>query len=244
MKRHATWIAAGLLTTALSTLASPADSLETPAVEFGRHEIDFKYGTARTGSDPRETVASIGYGWGVKEWWFTEIYLKYKRENNQGTFFDAIEWENKFQLTEPGQYPVDIGLLVEIERPRNHAEGWEVKWGPMFQKDIGQWQLNGNVFLERSYRAQEPSHTALLYQWQVKYRWKPAFEYGVQGFGELGQWDHWFPNSEQFHNLGPVVSSKFKLGDGHYVKYNAALLFKTSGNTPNKTFRLQAEYEF
>jgi len=42
------------------------------------------------------------------------LYVKGKRENNEDTKYDAIEWENKFQLTETGKYPLDASLLLEI----------------------------------------------------------------------------------------------------------------------------------
>jgi hypothetical protein len=45
---------------------------------------------------------------------FTEVYLKYEKQGGDGTRFDALEWENKFQLTETGKYPVDVGLTTEL----------------------------------------------------------------------------------------------------------------------------------
>src|SRR5205823_1815959 len=73
---------------------------------------------------------------GGTPWWFTEAYLKYDKTAPGGTHYDAFEWENKFQLTEPNQYFVDVGLLTEIEIPRERkVEGYELKVGPLFQWD-------------------------------------------------------------------------------------------------------------
>lgn len=244
MKRYAPLLAAGLLSAPLIAAAGPADYIFTPTVEYGEREIDIKAGTAKKGGDPRESAASIGFGWGMKEWWFTEAYLKYKKENNEGTKYDAIEWENKFQLTEPGKYPVDIGFLLEIERPRNHAEGWEVKWGPLFQTEFGKIQLNANLLFERNYKAEEPNDTRFLYQWQAKYRWLPQFEFGLQGFGETGKWNHWAPHDEQEHRVGPAVFGKIPLGNKQAFKYNAAWLVGISKAAPDHGLRFQLEYEF
>ncbi len=244
MKFYAPLLVAGMLLSPLCTHAGPADYVYTPAVEYGEKEIDFKTGSARKGDDPRESAASIGFGYGATEWWFTEIYLKYKRENNKSTKYDAIEWENKFQLTETGKYPVDIGFLLEVERPRDRAEGWEVKWGPLFQTDFGKIQLNANVLFERSYRSENPSQTELLYQWQVKYRWLPQFEFGLQGFGEMGKWDQWAPREERRHRVGPAVFGKLPIGDHQAIKYNLAWLLETSNATTDHTVRMQIEYEF
>ena len=242
--KYKSTIAATILVASASAIAGPADYIYTPAVEYGEKEIDFKYGTGRQGDAARESAASIGFGYGAKEWWFTEFYVKYKAADFQRTKYDALEWENKFQLTEQGQYPVDFGLILEIERPTDRSEGWEVKWGPLFQTDFGKWQFNGNVLFERNYRADTPSDTVLQYQWQVKYRLQESFEYGLQGFGEVGKWDNWSPTDQRDHKLGPAIFGKLPLGNRQAIKYNAAWLLGASQAAYDHTLRLQVEYEF
>lgn len=244
MKCYAPLLVAGALLIPQYVHAGPADYVFTPAVEYGEKEIDLKAGSARKGNDPRESAASLGFGYGAREWWFTEVYTKYKAENNEGTRFDAIEWENKFQLTETGKYPVDVGFLLEIERPTNHAEGWEMKWGPLFQTEFGKIQLNANLLFQRSYRAEDPGETQFLYQWQAKYRWMRELEFGLQGFGEMGKWDHWAAADERSDRAGPAVFGKLPLGEQRAIRYNAALLFGTSKAAADHTFRMQVEYEF
>jgi hypothetical protein len=223
--------------------AEPADYLNTPIVEPGEKEIDFKAGTATKDSDPRATAFSTGFGYGANDWWFTELYVKYKNEST-GAKFDAVEWENSFQLTETGKYPVDAGFLLEVERPHDRAEGWEVKWGPLLQTEFGKLQLNGNLLFQRNYRADFANSTQLKYQWQMKYRWQEAFEFGLQGFGELGKWDNWAPGGERIHTVGPAVFGKIPLGSHQAIKYNAAWLLASSGAAQDHTVRMQVEYEF
>jgi hypothetical protein len=97
--------------------ASEADYVFEPTVEYGEREVDFKYGAASTDGAPSTDAASLGFGYAVKSSWFTEFYAKYKHEDGR-TFFDALEWENKFQLTETGRHAVDVGWIVELERPK------------------------------------------------------------------------------------------------------------------------------
>lgn len=226
--------------------AGPADYVYTPAVEYGEREIDFKAGTITPSGDPRESAASLGFGYGATEYWFTELYVKYKRENSNsnGTAFDAFEWENKLQLTEPGQYLVDIGFITEIERPQDRTEGYEVKFGPLFQKEFGKTQLNLNLLFERNYRAAESNPMRLGYQWQAKYRWKQELEFGAQGFGDVGKWNHFAPRAEQSHLLGPAVFGKIAVGEHHAIRYNAAYLVDSGDAKHSKTLRTQVEYEF
>jgi hypothetical protein len=224
--------------------AGPNEYVFTPAVTYGEREIDFKIGTAKKPDEDRGSAASIGLGYGVTQSWMTELYVKYNREGGDRTRFDAFEWENKFQLTEPGEYLIDTGFIIEIERPKDRAEGYEVTFGPLFQKEFGNVQLNANVIFQRNYRAAEDNPMRLNYQWQAKYRWHPLLEFGAQGFGELGQWNHWAPSGEQSHRLGPAIFGKYAMGGRQAIKYNAAVLFDASGEKRGKTFRAQVEYEF
>ena len=198
---------ASLVSTSLVTffyinqsVAGPADYVFTPIVEAGEKEVDFKYGTAKAPDGTRKTVYSLGFGYGATDYWFTELYLK--RELQGGDSLSLLEWENKFQLTETGKYPIDVGLITEIEAPLNNGKApCELKFGPLFQTEFGKLQLNANVLFETKIGgADEERHfTELGYQWQAKYRLKPAFEFGLQGIGEVGEWKHWDNADEQAH---------------------------------------------
>ncbi len=229
-----------------SVLAGPADYVYTPMVEQGEKEIDFKSGTAKQLDGTRSTVNSMGFGYGASEYWFTEVYLKREKSGSDG--LSIVEWENKFQVTETGKYPVDIGLITEIEVPMNNNKApYEFKFGPLFQTEFGHVQLNGNLLFERKFgrnETNEPQNTEFGYQWQAKYRFKPEFELGMQGMGETGAWNDWSSTSNQNHRFGPAVFGKVKLAPKQAVKYNAALLFGSSQAAPNHTLRLQVEYEF
>ena len=243
-------IAAGALLALLGSLpcsavrAAPNDYVRTPIVEEGEKEIDFKWGAAKLRDGSSTTATSLGLGWGATLWWFTEVYGKWHREPGESGGFDAWEWENRFQLVETGRYPVDLGFLFEIERPKARTEGYELTYGPMLQAEWGPVQGNLNLLWQRHVRASEAFDTELLYQWQVKYRAAEALEWGAQGFGTLGQWDHWAPSSQQQHQAGPALFGKVRLGTKQTIKYNAALLIGATRATPRSALRLQAEFEF
>ena len=229
----------------VSALAGPSDYVIPAVVEEGEKEIDFKAGTAKNHDGTREAEYSIGLGWGVTSRWFTELYAKWHKPPGERSGFDAWEWENRLQLTETGKYPVDVGFVLEIERPKDRSEGYEYRWGPLLQADVANnMQANLNVLVEKHIGAAEPAQAELGYQWQVKYLWRPALDVGVQGFGEIGPWDHWDPHSEQRHIAGPAVFGKVKVGQSQVIKYNAGVLFGLTNGSPRNTLRLQAEYEF
>ena len=229
-----------------SVFAGPADYVYTPTVEYREREVDFKSGSFRQKDGTLAQAASFGAGYSAGEYWFTEFYLKQERTGNQ--VVNLAEWENKFQLTETGKYPVDLGLITELEAPLSNNAPWEFKLGPLLQTDFGRLQLNGNLLFERAFgKADEsgvPYTTNFSYQWQAKYRWQPVLEYGLQGFGEMGKWNDWNKQADQIHRVGPAIFGKLALDNRQAVKYNAAWLFGASNAAPDHTFRMQVEYEF
>lgn len=235
---------------ALAAQAGPADYVYTPIVEYGEREIDFKYGTESAPADqpdvPRAHGGSIGVGYGVTEYWFTELYLK--RELESGAGVTLAEWENKFQLLETGKYPFDLGFITELETPTSGDAPNEIKVGPLMQTEFGKLQLNLNLLFERAFGKDKDDGTAYTtefqYQWQVKYRMQESFEFGLQGLGEMGEWDNWAPGAEQVHKVGPAIFGKIPLGGREAIKYNAAWLKSASTAAPSDTFRMQVEYEF
>jgi hypothetical protein len=226
--------------------AGAADYVYTPAVEYGEREIDFKFGATSPVAGDSMQGASIGYGYGAKEYWFTEVYVK--QERNGSDIANLAEWENKFQLTDTGEYPVDSGLITELEAPLSANAPWEFKFGPLFQTEFGKLQLNGNLLFERAFGKADasgvPYTTNFGYQWQAKYRWRSVFEFGLQGFGDMGKWNDWDKQADQSHRIGPAVFGKFALGNRQAIRYNAAWLFGTGNAAPDNSFRLQVEYEF
>ena len=224
--------------------AAPNDYVRSPIVEEGEREIDFKTGSERLKDGTSGSATSLGFGVGVNSWWFTELYGKWKREPGASNAFDAVEWENRFQLAPAGKYPIDMGFLLEIERPKDRTEGYELTYGPLLQKDWGAVQGNLNLLLQKHVRATEVFYTELHYQAQLKYRASSQFEWGAQGFGSFGRWDKWAPASEQQHKFGPAIFGKIRVGNRQVIKYNAAVLLGVTDASPRATFRLQTEYEF
>ena len=248
MRSTARLIAAVALGLPAFAQAGPADYVNTPNVEYGEREIDFKYGTEKLANgEGRESAGSIGFGYGATTWWFTEAYVKAHKLPGDKTRYDAFEWENKFQLTEPNKYPVDLGFFIEVERPQERAEGYEWAFGPLFQFDTGPIRWNVNPVLEKVTGSKEegPHPLELGYQLQVAYRLSNGVDVGLQAFGDLGKWNEWAPHNEQEHRIGPAIFGKVKLGEGRQViRYNAAFLWGQTNATPQHTFRVQAEYEF
>jgi hypothetical protein len=228
------------------------DYLYTPAVTQGEREIDLYGGNGSSGEKTRaESNAALGFGYGVTQHWFTELDIEYRWQSPVGTGLDAFEWENIIQIGEPGQWPVDIGLVCNLEKPyeasRNSSktEGNSLRFGPLLQKDIGKVEANFNLLLTHFFQSTSFSSTQFGYQGQIKYRYSPPLEVGIQAFGRFSSGAQaWAPYPQQVLRVGPVVLGRLRLPQERSLSYNVGFLMGTTQRSPDQTLRMQIEYEF
>jgi hypothetical protein len=241
-----------LLGTERALAVNAGDYLFTPAVTQGEREIDLYGGTGSSGDKTRaESNAGLGFGYGVTQHWFTELDIEYRWQSPVGTGLDAFEWENIIQIGEPGQWPVDIGLVFNVEKPyeasRNspHTEGTSIRFGPLLQKDLGKVEVNFNLLITHFFQSSAFSSTQFGYQSQIKYRYSPPLEVGVQAFGRFSSGAQtWGPYPQQVLRVGPVVLGRLRLPQERSILYNVGFLMGTNQHSPDQTLRVQIEYEF
>ena len=209
----------------------------------GQRTVAFYAGSNAIKGGPRASAASLAFGYGFNSSWFSNLYIESAHENGNGTKFDGVEWQNIFRLTH-GQYPVDVGLFTELARPQERDEGYAMTVGPLLETEFGRTQVNFNLLLSRSYRAAESNPMKLAYQWQVRHHGKGWLEPGLQGFGDMGQWNHWSARQDQSHRIGPALFGAYALDDHRAIQYNLAYLFETTNAGVRNTVRLQAVLEF
>ncbi len=243
-------IGLGLLAMCPPVLADPNDYVLTLDFTAGEREIDTTLGAAsaaRNGTPAREAGA-VAWGAAVNNAWLTEAYLQFANSgagpSAQSGGMDGVSLENVVRFAEPGEWPVDLGAMLEIERPRAASQGWKFTLGPLLQTDIDTIQINANLLLSRVVGAQESSPTQLGYQFQVRYRSHPLLDVGLQALGDMGPWNRWGAQVGQSHRLGPALFGRHKLGPGRAVGYNAALLIGTSRGAPDTTLRAQIDVEY
>ena len=237
------WAAAVTLSLSASIAAAdPAEKIFVPTVVQGELEFEllggYQWWHDNEENRLRQVVGEIGYGF--TSWWKSELGIGTTRLPNESYKLDEIEWENVFALTEPGQYWLDLGLFATFAR--DYAEGRNtIKLGPMLQKEFDALQGNVNLFFERQLGAGADPGAKISYQWQLKWRGKPRFEPGLQGFGTLGRTNDFGHQTEA--KLGPALFGQILTGTRSKLKYDAAVLFGLNKNTPDTTLRFQIEYE-
>lgn len=203
--------------------ADPGYYLVTVYEDVDRARIDYRYWTVAPKGGDEVVWPEIGIGYGVTPRWYTELFTSYIGSSFAQSQPSTLNWQNDFLLTQ-GQYDVDVALHTNLVIDQTGANASALEFGPVLQTDVGRVQLNGNLVFEQALNGPSGQVPQLKYQWQVKYRWNAALHTGIQGFGELGQWNQWAPDSRQSHRWGPVVSGSWTLTGQQSIEYQAAYL--------------------
>jgi hypothetical protein len=228
-------------------LANPVDYyVLSPVVDAGDRDVETRLASVRNRDGTTESGANVAFGTTVFEHWAMELNLKWARQTAQGTRFDGVEWENRWQITEPGEYPVDLGWVTELEWPRDRTEGTELRFGPMLRSDFADhWQGSLNLLFGRHFDAAAHSEWNLDYQAQLLWRGAAnAVDIGIQAFGSLGRPTHWAPASQQSHLIGPALFGSVKSAPHARINWNVGVLAGVGSGSPRSLIRSQVELEF
>lgn len=217
----------------------------SPKVEKGETEIEYR---RFRDSDSNESMDGkekhkFGVGYGVTDWWFTEVYGVWEKAPDGDRDYEALEFENKFRLTEPGKYWADFGLLTEVEKP-DHGDVYEIKLAPLIEKQVGSLIFTGNLFFEWETGSGSASGTTFAYAGSARYMLDQRFEPAIEVFGEPGRINHWGSFNEQEHWIGPAVYGSVGVVSGQKLKYSGAVLFGETSVSSDQRYVVRLEYEF
>jgi len=215
--------------------AGPADKVYRPVVEFGETEVEFRSGYVKDERAEMNTTQAhvLDLGYGMTTWWFTEAVLEIEKEPGASLEAEELEWENIFQLSEPGEYFLDFGFFAELKLPLEVEHPYGLEVGPMFQKETGPLVHTLNLLAEWAFGNGLQTENELGYSLQSRWRSGTPVEFGVQGFG-----------AENAHLLGPAVFGHARLGERSKFKWDAAVLAGLTDDAEDFRFRWELEFEF
>jgi hypothetical protein len=223
--------------------ADPGYYVVTAYDNAGQRTVDFRYWTVKAKGRPATRWPEIGFGYGVTSRWYTELYASFIGSQDSATRLSTWNWQNEYLLTQ-GNLPIDIAIHAAVQKYSGASNGYSIEYGPVLQTDIGRTQLNLNVFFEHEYGDDADGSTEMKYQWQVKRRWLPHLQFGLQGFGELGPWNHWDSRDRQSHRAGPALFGSVPVGNGTTLLYQAAILLGSTYGQNGDMFSMRVQYAF
>lgn len=224
-------------------LADPGYYVVTAYDNAGKRVVDFRYWTVKMPGRPETVWPEIGLGYGVNSRWYTELLASYVGSSQMPYKLSTLNWQNEILLTQ-GEWPFDLALHAQLIRNHDVVNTTTLEAGPVFQADVGRWQLNANAFFDRGVGGAEPRTAELKYQWQAKYRTRDGLNFGLQGFGELGPWRDWLPSKEQSHRVGPAIEATLPAGGAATLLLQGAFLSGKTYGRQGHMLSLRAAYAF
>ncbi|MEK8030598.1 hypothetical protein AACH06_07140 [Ideonella sp. DXS29W] len=240
-------VAVGLVP-ATSVRADPGYYVLAPYDNDGLRVVDLRYWTVKHHGEPEVIWPEVGLGYGINSRWMTELLYSTIGPANWDIVPSSLAWQNEWLLTQ-GEWPIDLALHASLIREAG-VDGriWSIEYGPLLQTDWGRTQLNANVLFERRFEPDDTQPIQMKYQWQIRHRWHPLMNFGLQGFGELGPWSHWDEAGRQSHRAGPALFGHVDLGDGdasaQTLAYQAAYLLGSVYRRRGSMFTVRVQWQF
>lgn len=223
-------------------IAQAADKIYDPYVTPS--ELKLGYFGSRDDDDVQKQQMSLSYG--VNDFWKTELHGKLAKASGDNVTFDAWKWNNIFQLTERGQYFVDVGGTLGYEwTPRgNKADAVEARL--ILAKDIENTSHIVNFNAEKQVSSGKRKQTKGKILWSSRYNYTKAFEPGFEIESDFNELKKMGSFDEQKHSIGPAAYGKIPLPFGDEaggLKYRVAYLFGVSDAASDGQAIIQLEYK-
>lgn len=242
-KKQITATAAAIMLVLLSGNNAEAKKVYSPYVEKGELELEYQgtYGVDNEKPKDGEQENKFGVGYGFTNYWFSELYANEARPSgsDQPYSLEELEWENRFQLTEPGEYWADFGFLAEYEMPiaDSHAPD-EMQVLALIEKDYDKFATVLNLGFVREIGENSAPSIEAVANMSARYRWMPEFEPGIEIYNNFGHVNDFNGYRNQEHQIGPVAYGNL----GHGFSYDVGYLFGPRNDAPDGEFKVVLEY--
>jgi len=202
-----------------------------PYVEYGEKEIELYMQHTQDSDDVIDGSQQyvLEFAHGIRPDLFVEAKVIFDRYSDSSLNTEAVGVEAIYQVTEQGEYAVDVGLLAEAVYSLDDNELEEIEFGPLLSRDFGATTLTANIIAEYE-REESKVEGQVSLQW--KWRKSPTMEPAVELY-----------TNEYVTVAGPVLMGELKAGQTKFG-YQVGWLTALDDASPDNTFKLLVEYEF
>jgi len=125
--------------------------------------------------------------YGLTDRWDLALYHVFSQggpadSEDRGFHFDSWRLETRYRLAEKGEWPIDVMVYLEVERPAKFDEPFELEEKIILQKDFGPLAIVANLVAEQKLSGSQTGHV-----WEVdlgaRYEVAPAFRLGAEVWG-------------------------------------------------------------
>ena len=135
----------------------------------------------KAGFDQSSTEHRLELEYGLTDRWDLALYHVLAQAPGEALHFDSWRLETRYRLAEKDEWPVDVMLYFELERPALFAQPWETEEKLILEKDFGRFALVGNLVAGQKLLHLGQGH---LYEIDLgaRYEVSPALRVGVEGW--------------------------------------------------------------
>ena len=239
MKSIITALAVTFALTLLPTTVS-AKKVYSPIVKKGEIELEIQSETIRSKNPANNGTGKhqLELAYGMTENWHSGVYTVYEKLPGTPLKYTQAKWANIIQLSEPGQYWMDVGLYAEYiwAAPRlAKADVLELKI--LLEKTVKQWKHTLNLVLKQPLWGTQTS-TSLGYAWRTRYTTAFDLKPGIEVYGSLGAINN-LQVTNQTHLIGPVL--EYEIMDG--IEVDFGWLMDTGEGPAYGAFKFNLELE-
>ena len=204
-----------------------------PYVQPQEQELEYRLLYADDiGSSGRYERHQFGYGRGLNDRHFAEIYLVVSDGQSGGTDVEGVELEYRYQLTEQGEYNIDWGIQFELEREFS-ANIWESSATILAQKELGDFSLLGNFSLIYEFGSGIQNEWETALSTELRYRWRPEFEPGLALYA-----------AQNNLAVGPLFGGQINTKGVEKWRWEFGAIAGLDNETPDYSLLFHLEYEF
>lgn len=243
--KAATVAASAVLALAMSVHDAHATKrIYAPYVEKGEMEFEVlgSHYHDDKGSKNGGAKVKTAVGYGLTDYWFTEVYYEMEKGGGHDDSFrgTAVEWANRFQLTQQGEYWADMGAYLAYEQSLDSGNSNKLEAKLLLAKDTGKFTHLLNLNLDKEIGNYASPRTEAGFAYGTHYRYSPYFMPGVEWYSKLGEIGHMKSFDEQSHQFGPAAYGH--IGDTPFG-YNVGYLFGVSDAAVDGEAKVILEYE-
>lgn len=224
--------------------AMASHKIYSPTVEQGEIELELRTHST-TDTDPSKdglSKSKLEVGYGASAHWFTSIFAEYESAPGVSAEQTALSWENIFQLTEPGEYWMDVGAYLEYEHAMESGVNDKLEGKLLLEKTSGHYVNTANIVLSHEVGVGASDATGIELAWRTKYLLSPHFEPSIEFYGDYGELGVSAANTQDLR-IGPVFSGRYSLSPHHKLGYEFGYLAGVSEAAPSGTVKFNLEYE-
>lgn len=133
------------------------------------------------GFDKAAVEHRIELEYGITDHWDLALYHVFVQGSGEAFHFDAWRAETRYRLAEKGEWPVDLLLYFELERPADFTAPYETEEKLILEHDFGRLGLVANLVAEQSFL-----HAGDHHQWEVdagaRFEVAPALRVALEGW--------------------------------------------------------------